>query len=126
MTITEFLTARLDEREREHEGHDFDYTSLDSGISLCRHSSHSAGWSSTCPRATYSALIRADIAAQRRIVAMAHFSDDPEGPTAVDFWLDDERKHLSPPPVHALLIAVFLALVGQFADHPDFQEDWRA
>lgn len=119
MNEIEFLKARLDELEREFEGHDFDYTAHDSGTSFCRHTSHVSGWSSTCPKATHSTLIRAQIAAQRK---------------AIDLHEPELQREISKPAVTRVAPDVMgawimkkdiiRALIQPFSNHADFDPTW--
>jgi len=140
-TITQFLEERLAEREERYKVGEFENVDSvrgpDWGVRTCP-ICHEHGWEGSpdvTEEAAYKHLqdehdvdfVLAEIAAMRRIIEITRFSDHEEGDlTCVDFWLDDERKHLTPPPVHAVLIAVTVALVQIWADHPDFQEDWRS
>jgi hypothetical protein len=141
VTITEFLTARLDEIERDaravkplreldiwgqphHESWSIGRNSYRGEDGAAYREGDAAAVAHFLRWTPEAAL--AYVAAVRQIVAMAHFTDDPDGPTAVDFWLEESRAHLTPPPVHIALTQTFFALVQMFASHPDFQETWKA
>jgi len=143
MTLVEFLTARLDERERwaksPNVGHAWSY---DDRTMSVRVGSDSVEWrpsdadhAATCDyeehwecsdarknarlegehiTAWQPVFVLADIAAKRRIIASVN--DWPYGPGDPEFadmgWRD-----------HAELVLQLLA--QPYADHPDFDPDWR-
>lgn len=143
MTEIEFLKARLDELECEFEGHDFDYTAQDSGTSFCRHTSHVSGWSSTCPKATHSALIRAQIVAQRKIIEINEewpilVETEPvigfDGSSSADYRtmtmtqqiaFITNRKYREAFGDEPPTTPVIRALIQPFSDHSDFDPGWR-
>lgn len=110
----EFLSDRLTELEREFEGHVFDYRNQDTGTTLCRHLSHVSGWSSTCPKAAYGSLIRAQLAAQRELIAEYHeaeayYDEHPDAPAGELTGLKNSLE----------------IFVQAFRGHVDFPAEWK-
>lgn len=95
MTLVDFLLARIADDEAEVQGHCFDYTVWDTGVSVCRHASHVSGYTAICFKARAHKRTVAECTAKRKIV---------------------ERPH-SP-------VGVLRILAEIYSDHPDYDQTW--
>lgn len=115
LTLTDFLLARIAEvvATVERQGRDADE------CQECAIMQQTPGEESPLS----STRVLASCEAKRRIVETTRFSGDNS--SAVDYWLEPERRDLYPGTATAVLTSVIKFLALPYADHPDYRDEWR-
>ena len=124
LTLTEFLRARMDDKEQAYR-----IGARTTGMHRAHSQDRVGVLRADCPDChnvspALLGQVRAEIQAVRDILDDLVYGDESDI-SLVDYWLTGNRVEFAPPIDAAIAIGVAKHLAQPFADHPDYNSDWR-